>query len=74
MRIEMRAQLSGTRDGAEWPAPGQVIDLPDDEAQLLIDAGLAQPSPSAPPAGAVEEADAGTDVQPSRRGRRKAED
>jgi hypothetical protein len=74
MRIEMRAQLSGTRDGVEWPAPGEVVDLPDDEAAQLIADGLAQPSLPAPPAGEVQEADAGADVQPSRRGRRKAED
>lgn len=44
MRVIMRAQISGTRDGQEWPARGQAIDLPDTEAADLLNAGLATPS------------------------------
>jgi hypothetical protein len=73
MRIEMRAQLSGTRDGAEWPAPGQVIDLPEDEALLLVAGGLAVPLADAPAVSTVGESDPGTGSEPSRRGRRKAD-
>lgn len=39
--IKLKVQISGTRNGEEWPAPGTVVDLPDDEAAALIAAGLA---------------------------------
>ena len=41
MKVKMNTQLSGTRDGADWPAPGEVADLPDAEAADMIAAGLA---------------------------------
>jgi hypothetical protein len=41
MRVRMRATLSGTRNGADWPAAGGHIDLPKDEAEHLVAAGLA---------------------------------
>lgn len=41
MRVRMRATLSGTRDGVEWPRAGGYIDLPDQEAEHLLAAGLA---------------------------------
>ena len=41
MRVIMRAGITGTRNGVEWPAPGESIDLPQDEAELLVVAGLA---------------------------------
>lgn len=49
MNIRMTAQISGTRDGALWPAPGDVIDLPDDEANGLIAIGLAKADEPAAP-------------------------
>lgn len=39
--IKLKVQITGTRDGVDWPAPGTVIDLPDDEAATLITNGLA---------------------------------
>jgi hypothetical protein len=39
----MRASITGTRNGDEWPARGQEIDLPDAEAVDLLNAGLAVP-------------------------------
>lgn len=39
----MVAQISGTRDGVDWPDAGGEIDLPKDEAEQLIAARLAQP-------------------------------
>jgi hypothetical protein len=39
----MKVQISGTRDGVAWPAPGQVVDLPDDEAAKLCGNGSASP-------------------------------
>lgn len=42
MRIVMRVQITGTRNGADWPAPGGVIDLPSEEAAALCASGLAE--------------------------------
>lgn len=46
MIVTMLRQLTGTRDGVEWPAPGDPIDVPDDEAASLIDLGLAVAAPA----------------------------
>jgi hypothetical protein len=37
----MTQQMQGDRAGQPWPPPGEEIDLPDDEAQGLIDGGTA---------------------------------
>lgn len=42
MRIRMRYQISGTRNGKDWPAPGGEMDLPTDEAVSLIGTGMAE--------------------------------
>jgi hypothetical protein len=55
MRVRMKATLSGTRDGKDWPPVGGSVDLPDDEAAHLVTAGLAAPDDEQPP---VEEATA----------------
>lgn len=44
MRVQMKRQISGTRDGESWPPPGEQIDLPDDEATQLLAADLADPA------------------------------
>lgn len=54
MLVTMRRQLSGSRDGVEWPAPGGTIDLPDDEAMQLIDLGHAEADGVEPPADAID--------------------
>lgn len=41
--VKMLVRISGTRDGKDWPAPGETISLPDDEADLLIRNGQAAP-------------------------------
>jgi len=41
MRVKLKVQLSGTRDGVPWPAVGSVVELPDDEAQSMVYAGTA---------------------------------
>lgn len=41
MKVQMRVGITGTRNGLDWPAPGGVVDLPDDEARSMIAAGLA---------------------------------
>ena len=43
VKVRMRHQMSGTRDGADWPAPGGEIDLPDAEAAALCAQGMAEP-------------------------------
>jgi hypothetical protein len=39
MRVMLTTQISGSRDGRDWPPPGTVVDLPDSEAQGLLDGG-----------------------------------
>jgi len=41
MRVQMKIQIGGTRDGEPWPAAGKPLDLPDSEATDLIAAGYA---------------------------------
>lgn len=35
MLVKMLLQVSGSRDGQDWPMPGSVMDLPDEEAVTL---------------------------------------
>ena len=39
--IKMLANISGTRDGVEWPEMGGTTDVPDTDAEALAAAGLA---------------------------------
>lgn len=39
--VTLKVQISGTRNGEDWPAPGTTINLPDDEAASLIAGGVA---------------------------------
>lgn len=41
MKVTMRTQVSGWRDGKEWPAAGEILDTNKDEAEDLIRMGLA---------------------------------
>jgi len=34
--------ISGSRDGADWPAPGGSLEVPKDEAEQLIRLGVAR--------------------------------
>lgn len=43
MKIRMKASLSGTRNGVDWPRAGETVELPDDEAAKLCAAGMAEP-------------------------------
>lgn len=52
--VKMRVQISGTRDGKDWPAPGQMLTVSDAEAADLIRNGMAV-DPAAKP---VEDASA----------------
>lgn len=41
LNVIMRVQLSGTRNGDDWPKPGTTVTLPKDEAHSMIANGLA---------------------------------
>lgn len=43
MQIRLKVQISGTRNGQDWPRRGSVIELPDDEAAQYCAAGMAEP-------------------------------
>ncbi|MEV6079664.1 hypothetical protein AB0L80_31815 [Streptomyces sp. NPDC052069] len=42
MRIRMKVQMSGLRNGQPWPAFGEVTELPTGEAQHLVASGIAE--------------------------------
>lgn len=42
MKITMLAEITGLRDGSPWPVRGETMDVPEDEAQMLVDNGLAK--------------------------------
>lgn len=66
VRVAMLAQISGTRDGAEWPAVGGEIELPADEANQLIKSFLARPVKAPAREPVVEEAAVIEDAPPER--------
>lgn len=41
MQVRMKVTISGTRDGQPWPPRGELVDLPDGEAEQMIRGGLA---------------------------------
>lgn len=43
MKVRMKATITGCRNGVNWPAPGETIDLPDNEAAEMCAAGYAEP-------------------------------
>ena len=49
MRIRMKQNITGTRNGLEWPAVGTVIEIRDNEGADLIAAGLAEEAPDEDP-------------------------
>ncbi len=63
MKIRMKVQVSGTRDGQEWPGKGAEVDLPDDEAAQVCAAGLAEPVAGDEPEKAVLPAAETSDVE-----------
>jgi hypothetical protein len=46
--VRMIVKLSGTRDGAEWPAPGELLECPAGEAAQLVGSALAVPFADTP--------------------------
>jgi hypothetical protein len=67
--VTISRQISGTRNGQPWPAPGQPANLPDGEADGLVALGMATiATPAAKPA-PVERQETRT-VEPVRRAAR----
>lgn len=46
MKVRMRVQITGTRNGVAWPAPGETMDLPDDEGARMCRRGFCTPDVS----------------------------
>ena len=59
--------VSGMRNGVDWPAPGQSIDVPEREARELIASGIAKAAPSAPVAETSVPVAAETATMPKRK-------
>lgn len=49
MRIRMKVEMSGTRNGEPWPKRGEVAELPTAEAAHLVGAGIAEQVPDEVP-------------------------
>ncbi len=43
MKVRMKVDVSGTRNGVDWPKRGSVIEMSEDEARGYISAGMAEP-------------------------------
>ena len=71
MKVKMIASITGTRDGQEWPAAGETVELPAAEAADLVEAGLAEPvggrSSTVVEAAAVEAPETATEPKPRAR-------
>jgi len=87
MRIRMKVQMSGTRNGQPWPPVGEPVDLPAGEAQRLCASGIAKDipdeeevetaTPPAPETSAPAPAEVSIPPEPVKRGRgrpRKSQD
>lgn len=80
MKIRLKVDVSGTRNGVPWPPRGSVIDLPDAEAVEYCAAGMAVPVAEKPVEEHAVDDDATeeretpltTDTGPGRRGRGKS--
>lgn len=42
MKIRMKVQMSGTRNGQRWPKAGETADIPTGEALHLVASGIAE--------------------------------
>jgi hypothetical protein len=67
MRIRMRVKISSTRDGVEWPDKDGIVDLPDEEAAQLVQAGVAEPGPELPAEETATPPDEAEQAAPARR-------
>lgn len=55
MRVRMRVEVSGTRNGEPWPAKGDIVELPKEEAANLLAIGLAVETDDEEPQEVAEE-------------------
>ena len=44
MKVRIKGDISGSRDGLPWPKRGETMELPDDEGASLCASGLAVPA------------------------------
>lgn len=42
MKIRMKIDISGSRNGEPWPPKGEIADVPTGEAQHLVASGIAE--------------------------------
>lgn len=69
-QVQMRAWISGTRDGQDWPRVGETLTCSDAEAADLVAQGLAVPVKSAPEAAAAPAPETAAKPKPARRARK----
>lgn len=43
MKVRMKVDMSGSRDGEPWPHRGETVDLSDVEGAKLCNSGIAEP-------------------------------
>ena len=55
-QVRMLVSISGTRDGQDWPARGELATLPADEAAAMAAAGLVEVAAVEPGGDDVEQA------------------
>jgi hypothetical protein len=65
-KVQILAHISGTRNGVDWPEPGQILDVPQDEADQLISQRLAR-VPEKPERGSKPEPEKATARKPETR-------
>lgn len=72
MKIRMKVQMSGTRNGQRWPEVGETADIPTGEAQHLVASGIAEEvdgkkttETATPPASEVTDPPAAEVTEPS---------
>jgi len=44
VRVVLLGEMTGTRDGQQWPPRGSIVDLPDEEAVTMIRGSMARPA------------------------------
>jgi hypothetical protein len=47
VKVRIKGDISGSRDGVPWPKRGETMELPDDEGTALCASGLAVPADDA---------------------------
>lgn len=66
-KVRMAVAISGTRDGADWPGVGDVLDVDAAEAEHLVSAGLAAAVVDVEAAAESKSAETATAPKPRRR-------